>query len=421
MNESELMELIRNGENSGVEFKRDHDHPDKIAREIAALLNLQGGFVLLGVEDDGTATGLSRGVAEVETWVMNVCRNNLQPAVIPFWETIRLDNGAVVGIVALPADSPDKPYKARRGSAWVTYVRVGSTSREATREEEARLYQSSHLMRYDIKAVPGTGISSLDEGRVRQYLSDILGEADLPEKAQDLEEILLNLDILIPGRDRNNASVAGLLLFGKNPKRYLPQAGITATAYPGTEKDYDTIDEENIRKPIVSLLSKNRGDRPVETGTIDQAVDFIARNMGGTAVLEGAIRKRIPSYPLEAVREAVANAVAHRDYTITVTDIEISLYEDRLEVVSPGRLPNTVTVEKMKQGYRAARNELVKEILRDYGYVEHRGMGVKRKILRGMREHNGTEPDLIEEEDRFVVRLWKSRPPVPPISRPAIS
>ncbi len=113
------------------------------------------------------------------------------------------------------------------------------------------------------------------------------------------------------------------------------------------------------------------------------------------------------AFPLEAVRESIVNAVAHRDYTISVTDIEVSLYSDRLEVISPGRLPNTVTVEKMKQGYRAARNELIKEILRDYGYVEHRGMGVRYRIIKAMIEQNGVEPDLIEEEDRFIVRLWK--------------
>ena len=112
-------------------------------------------------------------------------------------------------------------------------------------------------------------------------------------------------------------------------------------------------------------------------------------------------------YPLEAVRETVVNAIAHRDYTITVTDIELSIYSDRLEVISPGRLPNTVTVEKMLTGYRAARNELTKEVLRDYRYIEATGLGVPRKIVQGMRTHNGTDPDLIEEEDRFIVRLWK--------------
>ena len=107
------------------------------------------------------------------------------------------------------------------------------------------------------------------------------------------------------------------------------------------------------------------------------------------------------------MRETLVNAIAHRDYSITVTDIELSLYSDRLEVISPGRLPNTVTVEKMMQGYRAARNELIKEVLRDYRYVEATGLGVPRKIIRGMREHNGTEPDLIEGENQFTVRLWK--------------
>ena len=126
------------------------------------------------------------------------------------------------------------------------------------------------------------------------------------------------------------------------------------------------------------------------------------------AWLEDGVRRRERwDYPFESVREAVVNAIAHRDYTITVTDIELSIYEDRLEIVSPGRLPNTVTVDKMRTGYRATRNELIKEILRDYAYIEATGLGVPRKIIHGMREHNGTEPDLVEEEDQFIVRLWK--------------
>lgn len=107
------------------------------------------------------------------------------------------------------------------------------------------------------------------------------------------------------------------------------------------------------------------------------------------------------------MREAIVNAVAHRDYTISVADIEIAVFGDRIEIVSPGRLPNTVTVEKMRSGYRATRNELIKEVLRDYRYVDARGLGVPRKIVHLMRELNGTEPDLVEEEDQFVVRLWR--------------
>ncbi|MCY3709043.1 MAG: hypothetical protein OXG26_09110, partial [Caldilineaceae bacterium] len=115
------------------------------------------------------------------------------------------------------------------------------------------------------------------------------------------------------------------------------------------------------------------------------------------------------SFPLDAVREALVNAVAHRDYAREGTDIEVSLYRDRFEVISPGRLPNGVTVEKMKEGVvRVARNELLKEILRDYRYIEHYGMGVRNRIINSIRDHNGTEPDLVEGDDRFMVRLWKA-------------
>lgn len=409
MNKTELLEIIANGENSRVEFKRDDDHPDSLAKEMAALLNLEGGTILLGVEDDGRITGLTRTRQKAEEWVMNIARQNLQPAIIPVWSSITMDDGKLVGIVELPADSPGKPYKARRGNAWVTYIRVGSTSREATREEEARLYQAAGLVRYEIKPVPNTSIHSLDMNRLENYFGVVL-KRSVPDR-EDLDawqQLLLNSDFLVEAGGELCASVAGLLLFGKNPNRRLPQAGVTAVAFPGIEKEYNTIDEDRVRGPLVSVIS-TRG-RVLDKGVIDRAVDFVNRNMGSMAWLEGGRRRRKKAYPLDAVREAIVNAVAHRDYAREGTDIEVSLYRDRLEVISPGRLPNGVTVEKMKLGVvRVARNELLKEVLRDYGYVEHFGMGVRNRIIESMRAHNGTEPELIEEEDRFVVRLWKEQ------------
>ena len=139
-------------------------------------------------------------------------------------------------------------------------------------------------------------------------------------------------------------------------------------------------------------------------------MDFVKRNMGSAAWLDGARRRRRKAFPLDAVREAVVNAVAHRDYAREGTDIEVSLCADRLEVISPGQLPNGVTVEKIREGVvRVARNELLKEILRDYRDIEHQRMGVRNRIIESMRGHNGAEPDLEEQDDRFVVRLWKKR------------
>lgn len=404
----ELLQLIANRENSRVELKRDDCHPDELATEISALLNLEGGVILLGVEDDGAISGLTRSREAAEEWVMNIARQNLQPAIIPVWTCMEIEVGKDVGVIELAADSPGKPYKARRGRAWVTFIRAGSTSREATREEEGRLYQAARLVRYEINPVPDTGLEALDMDRIENYYQDVL-KRSLPARTdfENRRRLLLNSDLLVEAGAGAGASVAGLLLFGKNPNRRLPQAGVTAVAFPGLEKEYNTVDEERIRGPLTPRVSED-GD-VVERGVIDRTVDFIKRNMGSVAYLEGGRRRRKSSFPLDAVREAVVNAVVHRDYAREGTDIEVSLYRDRFEVISPGRLPNGVTVEKMKEGVvRVARNELLKEILRDYRYIEHYGMGVRNRIINSMRRHNGTEPDLVEGDDRFMVRLWKA-------------
>ena len=402
MNQAELLQLVVNGESSRVEFKRDDIGPERLAREVSALLNFEGGLILLGVEDDGAITGLTRSREDAEEWMMNIARQNIQPPFIPSWSCVALDEGKTVAVVEVPADAPEKPYKAKVGKGWQTYIRVGTSVRTATYADEARLYQAAQLVRFDIRPVRGTDLDSLDLARLRNYFR-VLQRRDAPPLADrhGWEQLLGNLDLLADGC----ATGAGLLLFGTNPNRRLPHAGITAAAFPGVEKTYDTDDEMVIRGPLVSVLSPRK--KALEPGVIDQATDFVARNMGTDAWLEGGRRRRKKAFASEAVREAVVNAVTHRDYLLTQTDIEISLYADRLEIISPGRLPNGVTVRKMREGARAARNELLKDILRDYGYVEHLGMGVRRKIIEAMRMHNATKVGLVEEDDRFVVRLWK--------------
>ena len=129
MNRSHLLELLLNGENSGLEFKRDDVHARRLAGEMVALLNQEGGHILLGVEDDATVSGLTREPKEAEEWVMQIARDHIQPAVIPYWETLKWAEGIIIGVVSLPADAPDKPYKVKTGSSWVTRIRVGTTAR----------------------------------------------------------------------------------------------------------------------------------------------------------------------------------------------------------------------------------------------------------------------------------------------------
>ena len=406
MHKSELLSIIAGQEDSKVEFKRDGCRPVDLAKEMAALLNLEGGTVLLGVEDDGQISGLKRGRKDVEEWVMNIAQTNVQPSFIPTWSCIEIED-TQVGVIQLPPDSPGKPYKAKLRGLWVTYSRVGSTSRVASREEETRLYQESRNLNYEVTGVQRTDLNSLDLDLVESYLRAVLRrEAPTRTDIESWLQLLLNSDILVKSNGAVRTSVAGNLLFGVNPNRGLPQAGVTAVAFPGLEKDYNTTDEEIIRGPLVPHLNQDR--KVLEPGLIDRTIEFVRRNMGSSAWLDGARRQRKGVFAIEAIREAITNAFVHRDYSLA-TDIEVSLFQDRLEIISPGRLPNGVTIEKMKEGVvRVARNGLLKEILRDYGYVEHFGMGVRNRIIRMTIQHNNTIPDLEEQDDRFLVRLWKA-------------
>ena len=351
-------------------------------------------------------------------------RVHLRPAAIPYWETIEWSEGKIVGIVSLPADAPDKPYKAKRGSAWVTQIRVGTTTRDATDEEEVRLYQQSGRLQYDRKPVPGSSFADLDRRRLSQLLPRCspAGVSRTRPIRQAGFVSLVNTELMAEDRGRPIASAGGLLLFGTAAEQVLASSGRHRGRLPGNSQGLRGEGADRDSWSAVSLfrrlwLAATESPRTFsETGdavrVIEQALDFVRRNTTVEAWIDdGGRRQERWDYPLEAVREAVVNAIAHRDYTITVTDIELSIYSDRLEVISPGRLPNTVTVEKMRAGYRASRNELIKEVLRDYRYIEATGLGVPRKIVQGMLAHNGTEPDLIEDEDRFIVRLWKEPKP----------
>jgi ATP-dependent DNA helicase RecG len=283
---------------------------------------------------------------------------------------------------------------------------VGSESRDASPEELERLFQQRGAFRLEIRPVSGTSINDLDMRRIRDYFERIRGQ-DIPaqEDIEAWQKLLINTEFLVRQDDRTPASIAGLLLFSQNPNKFLPQAGIDAAAYPGKEKDYAVKERATLRGPLTPLFGYDK--ELLENGLVEQAVEFVRRNTGvSVELVDGARRKESRDYPDEAVRETIVNALVHRDYLLSGTDIELSIYEDRLEVISPGKLPNGITPERMIAGCRAARNQLIKDVMRDYGYLEHIGMGVPRKIIKGMLEHNGTKPELKEEGERFIVRLF---------------
>ncbi|OGA30957.1 MAG: hypothetical protein A3I65_01675 [Betaproteobacteria bacterium RIFCSPLOWO2_02_FULL_68_150] len=404
---AELQELIRNGESSGVEFKLDALQNYELAKEIVAFANFAGGVVLLGVADDGSVQGITR--ANLEEWVMELCRSNVDPPIIPYYEAFPdFEPGRTVVAVRV-LQGPDKPY------AWVhhnrrTYcIRVGTTSREASREELERMFQEAGGLRYGMKPLPGAAFEDLDLRRLKDYFGRVLGQ-HFPADPDSTGwcRLLSNLELMVAAGDRTVPTVDGMLLFGRNPKRFLPQSGVRAIAYPGHLPDYAARADQELVGPMVPLLSES-GSPPevvmVENGLVEQALDFVNRNTQPEARIENGTRVDCRAYPVEVLREAIVNALVHRDYTIAGTDITMTIFNNRLEIQSPGRLPNTATVEALKSGFRYARNQMLVNIMRDYRYVEFRGMGIRDKIIPGMRAHNGTEAVFVEGGHSFAVTL----------------
>jgi ATP-dependent DNA helicase RecG len=405
MLKSELLEIIANGENSGVEFKRDDLRPEQLGKEIVALLNLQGGKLLLGVEDDGTISGIQR--AGLETWVMDtVFGRYVHPLTLPFYEEVLVGDGKRVAVISLTQGTA-KPYVLRHNQREEIYVRVGSTSRLATREQQARLFESGGMLHAEVLPVSGSTLDDLDQARLTDYLLNIVGDHAAPQSTEDWEQRLTGLGFLVDRPDGPaTCTIAGLVLFGRSPRRCLRYAGVRWMSFEGDTKEYQAQDDSVLDGPLVALWEgrPGAGRNIVEDGLLERLVDrmrpFISEE-GGT-INAGLRRESSYRYPFDAIREALLNALIHRDWTRSI-EVDVVNYGDRLELTSPGALQNSMTVAKMLAGQRSQRNPIMVEIMRDYGYVDARGMGVRRKIVPLTRDYAGKEAKFELTDDYLCV------------------
>jgi ATP-dependent DNA helicase RecG len=401
MLKSDLLQLIANGENSGVEFKRDDLRPEQLAREIVALANLKGGKVLLGVEDDGSISGIQRN--DLEHWVMDtVFGRYVHPMILPYFETVTLDDGERVAVVTLTEGSA-KPYAVRYNDREEVYVRVGSTSRRATREQLARLFESGGMLHAELLPVSGTTLNDLDRARLEDYLLRVVGDPVAPVHDGAWHQRLLGLGLMVARDDGESVcSIAGLVLFGHSPRQKMRYAGVRWMSFSGIDMSYQAQDDSVIDGPLVALWKGDHRQRAVDDGLIERLSSRMRPFVEVHAdALQDGLRRHIGlRFSAEAVREAVVNALVHRDWTRPV-EVEIVNFADRLKVTSPGALQNSMTIEKMLAGQRSARNPVIMEVMRDYGYVEQRGMGVRRKIVPLTRDVAGRDA-LFEATDDFV-------------------
>ena len=195
MLKSDLLQLIANGENSGIEFKRDDLRPEQLAKEIVALANLKGGAILLGVEDDGSISGIQR--ENLELWVMDtIFGRYVHPMILPFFEVVILDDGKRVAVVTL-TEGTAKPYAVRHNDREEVFVRMGSTSRRATREQLARLFESGGMLHAELLPVSGSALADLDRARLEDYLLRVVGEPVLPVNEDAWHQRLTGLGFMV--------------------------------------------------------------------------------------------------------------------------------------------------------------------------------------------------------------------------------
>ena len=398
---------LRLGEDSRWEFKRVEfagNRPkspkrDDWAAEIAAFANTDGGVVLCGVADDGTPQGMSREqVDALDSLLVEICTDSINPPVRVRSRREELSGGERILLLEVPMS--DSQHDSPGGS----YIRVGGSRRPMSPDERSRLAQrrgQARNRRFDEQAVAGTGFGTLDRALWKPLLS--------AEGAANPEAALEKLALLAP--DENGvvrATVTGLLLCTRNPEQWLRSASIAATRYRGRDRASGQIDAQEITGPL------NR--------QIAEAMAFAVRNMQVSARKEPA-RVDMPQYSEKALFEAVVNAVAHRDYSMSGARIRLSMFEDRLEIQSPGALPNNLTVDSMEVR-QSTRNQTLASMLgrmsvsgmrgsgdRRY-FMERRGDGVPI-VLRETRELCGRPPEysvIDGSELRLVIPAAQQEP-----------
>lgn len=384
MDINDLYELIANGENSYVEFKNEKVSPNDLAAEIVAFANFEGGIIIIGVEDDGSISGVTS--EDIEEYLMNVCINNVVPGLIPIFEKFTTDEGVVVTLTIPKGVS--KPYSVNGRY----YIRVGSTKRIATRDELMRLFQESGILHYDISPVYGSGIKDLNLEKVRDYFLKYNSFDLFEENEETIINILTNADIMAKHENQSVCTVGGLLIFGINIEKYLPQSGISFAHFNGNDITSELIDKKNIT-----------GTLPEQ---VEKMMDVFYTNIKKPSTIVGLKRDEKEYYPNIVIRESLVNAVVHRNYQITGSKIRIFMFDDRIEFRSPGRLPNTVTIEKMKVGVSYARNPFILKYMENLRYVDQLGRGIPM-ILREMKKIGAREPDLRVEGEEFVLTCFR--------------
>lgn len=385
MKSTELTELIRRGEDSRTQFKRSQEvtNAKSLAGEMVAFANSKGGKLIIGVDDSGAVVGVSPDdIRRLNQLISNVTTDCIRPSINPETDNVTIDEKLVM-VVTIP-EGISKPYSDNEGVFW---VKSGANKRRVTaREEIQRMLQSADLVHADEIPIMESTPKDLDmekfDAFIRKQYGDSLNEV-LQKAGITLGQLLNNLR-LARGSMLN---LAGIMLFGSNPQRFRPQFVVKGVSFFGN--DPAGIRYRDSQDFNGNLLELYKG-----------AMSFLTRNLrwlqnGKRFNTEGDME-----VPQTALEELVVNMLLHRDYFISAP-WRIMIFDDRIELISPGALPNNLTIENIRNGVSVIRNPLIASFATKE--LPYRGIGTG--ILRAL----ALAPDLKLETDYdrnlFIARM----------------
>lgn len=347
-------------EDSKRQFKSDIKNAESLASEMAAFSNSEGGKIFIGVADDGSIPGLStEDVNRINQLISNSASHLVRSSIVVQTENIRLKNGKIVIVVTVPKGL-DKPYFDKNGVIW---LKCGADKRRVnTKEELRRLFQISDQFHADELPVKA-GIEAIDKLRFRDFLRDVYNQ-EFPNSPEEELTLLQNMN-LATGQGKLN--LAGLLIFGEQPERIKPQFTIKAVRYPGNDIHVsDYVDTEDFSGPLPKMF--------------DDAMAFVLRNLHKIQAGRGVNSPGVLEIPKVVFEELLVNALMHRDYLVSAP-IRIFMFDNRIEIISPGHLPNNLTVEKIRAGNSNIRNPILVSFIAK-GLLPYKGLGsgIKRAV-----------------------------------------
>lgn len=387
MTDKELMEILELGEDSKIQFKKIFNSPDSLAAEIGAFANSEGGRILVGVNDNGEIIGLTKNeIARYNQMISNVCSQKIEPSISVTTQNIKCGD-KIVMVISVPIGS-NKFYMSNGSDIW---VKVGADKRRAKREELRRLLQESSQLYADEQPVEGTSTKDLNMFEVEDFLENKMG-LEYSKMAISVENILKNMKLMHDGK----CTLGGLLLFGKKSNFELRLYYIAAVSWFGNDiAGVEYRESENIYGSIPILFL--------------EGLAFIKRQLKKTQEGQDFNSLGILEIPEIALKEALVNAIIHRNYFI-VSNIRILVFDNRIEIISPGALPNTLDVESIKLGAKIPRNPILLSYIENLKDIPFRGVGSGiPRIIKSCKDA-GIKVDFInckEGPGQFKVIFWR--------------